>query len=103
MIMLMMTGVSYTDPRKGRFRNAVSGCVLPRKNFRNGVPARFVTKIPPPITEMKGWVYFSTAVDDDGEGVLRTRHQFLQSNKERPHAVCEWNSLVTPSEARIDV
>jgi hypothetical protein len=28
------------------FRNAVPACVLLRKSFRNGVPARSVTKIP---------------------------------------------------------
>jgi hypothetical protein len=40
-------GITYTDVRKKkRFRNAVLACVLQRKNLRNGIPARSVTKIP---------------------------------------------------------
>jgi hypothetical protein len=39
-------GVSYTDPRKRMLRNAVAICVLPRNNFRNGVPARCFAKMP---------------------------------------------------------
>jgi hypothetical protein len=31
---------------KKRSQNAVPACVLLRKSFRNGVPARSVTKIP---------------------------------------------------------
>jgi hypothetical protein len=34
------TGVSYTDPRKRRFWNAVPGCFLLRKNFWNGVSSQ---------------------------------------------------------------
>jgi hypothetical protein len=37
--------VSYIDARKKSFRNAVSLCVLLRKNFRNGVASRSVTKM----------------------------------------------------------
>jgi hypothetical protein len=44
-------GITYTDVRKKkRFRNAVLACVLQRKNLRNGIPARSVTKIPLIIT-----------------------------------------------------
>jgi hypothetical protein len=39
-------GVSYIDGRKKRFRNVLSACVFLRKNFRNGVRARYVTKHP---------------------------------------------------------
>jgi hypothetical protein len=39
-------GVSYTNARKKRFRNAISVCALLRKNLWNGVPARSITKIP---------------------------------------------------------
>jgi hypothetical protein len=38
-------GVNYIQAREKGFRNAVSACVLLRKNFRNGVHARSVTKI----------------------------------------------------------
>jgi hypothetical protein len=38
-------GVSYIDAKKKRFRNAVQAYALLRKNFRNGVPARPVTKV----------------------------------------------------------
>jgi hypothetical protein len=38
-------GVSYIDGRRKTFRNIVLACVLLRKNFWNGVPARSVTKI----------------------------------------------------------
>jgi hypothetical protein len=37
-------GVSYIDARTKRFRDAVRACAFLRKNFRNGVPARSVTK-----------------------------------------------------------
>jgi hypothetical protein len=36
--------VSYIESREKRFRNAVPACVLLRKNYRYGVPARLVTK-----------------------------------------------------------
>jgi hypothetical protein len=39
-------GISYIDARAKKFRNVVSACVILRKIFRNGVPARSVTKIP---------------------------------------------------------
>jgi hypothetical protein len=47
-----MFGGSYASARDKRFRNAFPACVLLRKNFRDGVPARFVTKIPLDITKV---------------------------------------------------
>jgi hypothetical protein len=38
-------GVSCTDVRRKRFRNAVPACVFLRKSFQNGVPMRSITKI----------------------------------------------------------
>jgi hypothetical protein len=40
-----MGGVSYTDCKK-EILEAVSACILLRKNFQNGVVACSVTKIP---------------------------------------------------------
>jgi hypothetical protein len=40
-------GIGYTNARKKRFPNAVPSCVLLKKNFRNSVPARYVTKNTP--------------------------------------------------------
>jgi hypothetical protein len=40
-------GVVSVIPTEGKqFRNAVPACVLLTKNFRDGVPARSVIKIP---------------------------------------------------------
>jgi hypothetical protein len=38
-------GISYTDPRKRRFWNAVLDYIFLRKNIRNGVPEHSITKI----------------------------------------------------------
>jgi hypothetical protein len=38
-------GVSYTDPTKKRFQNAILGWILLRKNFWNSVLVRSATKI----------------------------------------------------------
>jgi hypothetical protein len=38
-------GVSYIDAREKRFRNTIPACMLPRKKFRNGVPARSVIEM----------------------------------------------------------
>jgi hypothetical protein len=43
---LVRDGVSYTDPRKKGFWNAVVACVLLIKNFQNGILACSITKIP---------------------------------------------------------
>jgi hypothetical protein len=40
------SGVNYIDAMKKRFQNAVLACVLPRKNFWNGVLAHSITKTP---------------------------------------------------------
>jgi hypothetical protein len=42
-----------TMPGKKQFRNTIPACILQRKNFQNGVPARSGTKIPLPITISK--------------------------------------------------
>jgi hypothetical protein len=41
-----MGGVIYTSARERSFWDAVTACVLLRKNFQNGVLARSITKIP---------------------------------------------------------